>query len=397
MHMHMYHLLFGYEEIDICVRHLSCFFNLCRTEKLVYQPLCSIDGVGLRIRCSRSIAARLHPACRRRGIGLKTVRCGGLPVLLMRYRHRIGLALGLLLAVLIVRSGCGVLWQVRVEGNSSLPTAQILEQLSACGLRVGVSLDRDELDTREIENRMLRTTPELAWISVNIRGTVASVQVRELQSGHSAMGQEIVNLVADCDGIVESVRLLTGEVVVQAGQQVRKGELLISGVRDSTAQGFAVEGARGEVMARTTHTAVIQIPLEIEQKVYTGEEFCEKSLIFFEKSIKFSKKTGIMGVSCDTIYTMDTWTLPHGKELPLGVLTLRHRPYTVTLETRSEQQAYELALAQLQEVLRRDAKDALLLNKTVKCSYTQTHCVLVCEYSCLQNIAVPVPLEYAGG
>ena len=91
---------------------------------------------------------------------------------------------------------------------------------------------------------------------------------------------------------------------------------------------------------------------------------------------------------------MDTWTLPHGGELPLGVLTLRHRPYTLTLEKRTEQQAYELALAELQAVLKRDAKDALLLHKTVKCSYTQTHCILVCEYSCLRNIAVPVPLEY---
>ncbi len=394
--MRLYHLLLGYEEIDVCGRHVTCFFNLCRAEKLAYQPLRYIDGVGLRIRCGSMVAAALHPACRRRGIEIRTVRRGGFPMLLLRYRRRVGAAVGMLLAIALIRLGCGVLWQVRVEGNEALSREQIVAVLADCGLHVGMSLDRDRLDTREIENRMLRASPDLAWVSVNIRGTVADVQVRELQTGQSAIPTETVNLVAAYDGIVESVRLLTGEVVVEAGQEVRAGELLISGVRDSKTQGFSVIGARGEVMARTTHTEVIQIPYESEKKVYTGEEFREKTLIFFEKTIKFSKKTRIIGGSCDTIYTIDDWTLPGGKKLPIGIGTVRYLPYTLETERRSEQQAFSLAMSELEERLEAGAADALLLSKTVTCSYTDTHCILICEYSCLRNIAVSAPLLYEG-
>jgi similar to stage IV sporulation protein len=272
----------------------------------------------------------------------------------------------------------------------------VIEQLAAAGLSVGERLG-EEIDTREIENRLLRASPDIAWISVNLRGTVAEVQIREMQKEQSAVSSDKVNLVAAADGTVRSIRLLTGEAVVSAGQQVRAGELLISGVRDSSVHGFEVVGARGEVMAQTEHQKIVQIPLTVEEKVYTGDEKCEKSLFFFGKSIKFSKSTGIIGGSCDTIYTMEKWALPTGHALPLGWETVRYRPYGIKVRTRSQREAYALAMAELEQHLRGCADDALLLHKSVRVSYSDTYCTLVCDYTCLQNIAVPSPLLDAPG
>ena len=395
--MHIQYLLLGYEDIEVCPRHAACFFNLCRSTHTPYTPLPCVKGEAVRLRCRMRVASLLHKAALSRGIELCTIRCGGLPIVLHRYRCRAGLALGVLLAVLLLQLLGGRLWDVRVWGNSSVPTEQILDQLSQCGLRVGMSLDREEVDSREIENRLLRLSPDIAWVSVNIRGTVARVQIREMQSGESAMEEGLSNLVAAYDGVIESVRLLTGEVVVNVGQQVRAGELLISGVRDSVAQGFVVEGARGEVMAYTEHTEVVQIPLQIEEKVFSGEEICKKSIFFFGKSIKFSKNTGIIGGSCDTIYMMENWTLPTGETLPVGTEITTIRPYIMQTTTRTRQQAYDLALAELQGRLEKSAADALLLKKTVRVSDSETHCTLLCEYQCLRNIAVPLPLEYRPG
>ncbi|MBQ7338841.1 MAG: sporulation protein YqfD [Clostridia bacterium] len=394
--MRIHHYLFGYEDIEICSRHVACFLNLCRSAKWAYQPLSLGSGENACIRCTLVVAKQLRQACRSRGIEIRTVRKGGFPVLVYRYRLRAGLAVGMVLAALLIHAGCGVLWDIRVRGNRDISTETILGQLADCGLKIGMSLDEESLDSREIENRMLQASPDISWISVNIRGTVAEVQVRELQTGESAVDSDTVNLVASCDGIIESVHLLTGEVVVDVGQEVRAGELLISGVRDSDTQGFSVIGARGEVMARTNHTEIIQIPLESEEKVYTGEEKCEKSIFFFGKSIKFSKNTGIIGGSCDTIYTMENWTLPTGQSLPLGWEITRYLPYTIVTVQRTQREAYALAMAQLEQTLQQSAADALLLSKTVQVSYSQTHCTLVCEYSCLQNIAKPSPLAYSG-
>ncbi len=392
--MRIHHYLLGYEEIAVSQRHRACFLNVCRSTGWAYQPIGSEGEGEMLVRCRADVAARLRAACASRGIDIRTVRRGGLPLLLWRYRSRVGLLVGVLLAVLLVRVGCGVLWDVRVSGNVTLSDEAIVEQLQQCGLGVGSVLEKAP-DSREIENRMLRASPDIAWISVNIRGTVADVQIRELQKRQSAVDEEIVNLVASCDGTVESVRLLSGEVVVGVGQQVRAGELLISGVRDSGTHGFDVVGARGEVMARTEHTEIVQIPLQIEQKVYAEEQKSEKSLFFFGKSIKFSKNTGIIGGSCDTIYIMEKWTLPTGLTLPLGWETIRYQPYELRTVTRTRSEAYELACASLDARLKASAADALLLSKSVRVSYSETHCTLVCDYACLRNIAVPAPLLYS--
>ena len=80
-----------------------------------------------------------------------------------------------------------------------------------------------------------------------------------------------------------------------------------------------------------------------------------------------------------------------GISLPMGWQTVEHLPYTVQTVQRTQRQAYALAMAELERALTEQAADALLLSKTITVSYTDTHCVLQCVYSCLQNIAVPSP------
>ena len=389
--MRIQHFLLGYEDLEICSRHRTCFLNLCRSCKWAYLPLRTMDDEGTLVRCTLTVATPLRRACHNRGIGVRVMRRGGLPIWLHRYRMRAGLLLGVLVSAFLLYSLLGVVWDIRIHGNSTVSEEQIRAQLKDCGLQVGSSLRGEGIDCRELENRLLQSSPDISWVSVNLRGTVANVQVRERQVGQSAIAPENVNLVAACDGIVTSVRLLTGQVVVTPGQEVRRGELLISGVRDSTAHGYSVEGARGEVMAQTEHTEIVRIPLQEQQKVYTGEEKCKKSIIFFEKSIKFSKNTGIIGGSCDTIYKIEPWVLPNGVQLPVGYEITRYLPYTVQTVDRTHAQAYALAMAQMESILQNRASEALLLHKTLSVSYSDTHCTLVCEYRCLENIAVASP------
>ena len=98
-----------------------------------------------------------------------------------------------------------------------------------------------------------------------------------------------------------------------------------------------------------------------------------------------------MGGSCDTIYKIEPWTLPGGVTLPVGWAITQYLPYTMQPSERTRAQAYALAMAELEAMLQNRAQTALLLHKTVSVSYSETHCILVCRYRCLENIAVPSP------
>jgi similar to stage IV sporulation protein len=342
------------------------------------------------IRCLARRYAALACACEAAGIMLTLVRRAGLPFLLYRYRRRVGLAVGVLLSAVLLYLSTHVVWDVRVEGERGMDLAGIKRQLSACGLSVGTYIPR--LDTDEVESRLVTSSGDVAWVSVNRKGTVAYVQVRPLLRPEAVdSAGTTVNLVATSDGVVESVRLLAGDVVVKPGDVVRKGQLLIAGVRDIREDGFVLTEARGEVLARTTHTLTVEIPLTYEKKMYTGAGKTEKTLFFFGKAIKITKNAGIIGESCDIIKKMENFTLLGRRPLPISMETVQIRPYDMTTCTLTPEEAEVLAFEQLWQRLTLATANATLLSRRVKCEMTAEACRLVCTYTCLENIATPLP------
>jgi similar to stage IV sporulation protein len=146
------------------------------------------------------------------------------------------------------------------------------------------------LDTDTVERRVLTESDSVAWVSVNLRGCVAYVQIRPLLRPESARARQTTNLVAQCDGVIDSVRLIAGEAVVAPGELVRAGQLLVAGVRYSSAQGYTTVAAQGEVLARVEDTVNVFLPRQMSQNVYGETKILEKTLFFFRKIHKNYKK-----------------------------------------------------------------------------------------------------------
>ena len=144
-------------------------------------------------------------------------------------------------------------------------------------------------------------------------------------------------------------------------------------------------------MARTTHTLTLEIPLSYEKKVYTGEKKVEKTLFFFGKAIKVTKSTGIIGGNCDTIRKMEIYSLLGGAALPVSMETVEVRPFEMQTVTLTPDEAKRRAYEQLGRELTMATREAMLLSRQVECVITDKACVLTCTYTCLENIAVPLP------
>lgn len=395
--MRLEYVILGYCEFYVRAAHAVCFLNLCHEKGFLYQPVTAHDDEDTYCyRCRLAISSALLKHCAQCGIEVCNVIYGGLPRFFYRYRRRAGLAVGGLLACILVWLSCHVVWDVRIEAEGDVSHIHMREQLAVCGLSVGDWIP--DLETDEIESRLLTTSQGIAWVSINMRGTVAYVQIRPLLTPDEAGSNgETVNLVAGGEGIVESVRLMAGEVVVKPGDLVRKGQLLISGVRDVGVDGFALTEARGEVMARTTHTIRVEIPLSYEQKVYTGEKKREKTLFFFGKAIKVTKSTGIIGGNCDTIKRLEIYSLFGNAALPVSMETVEVRPYEMHTVNLAPDEAQKRAYEQLGRELTMATRDAMLLSRRVTCELTDEACVLTCTYTSLENIAVPLPFATESG
>ena len=376
----------GWCTLEARAADASAVLNLCMRYGMNYRHWKNMrDGECVRFEMTAYTASNFCRRCEEEGIPIHVVRRGGLPHLMYRYRHRVGLLIGGMLGLAIVIASSRVLWDIRISGNQSMTVRQVREELAASGLSVGMPLS--SLDTGEAEMRIQLDSEHISWVSINMSGTVAHVEIRERVPTPPKEPLLPANLIARCEGIVEELEVYAGIPVVQAGQAVQTGELLVSGLYDSQSVGWRVTRAAGRIMARTVHEFSVEIPLNYEEKSYLDEPIVKKTLIFFEKEIKLFKNSGILGESCDKISNVDSCTLGVGVSLPISLKTEYYLPYVYRTSTRDYAQAQTLAYYELERQISQALPDAMLLRKVITATLDENVFCLQCEVHCLENIA----------
>lgn len=428
----LYARVVGYRTLATDACHAAALLELCRRKCFSYHAFCTAEDGSVELTFTLWTARSVMESAAAWGIPLCTCRTGGLPTLGLRLLRRPGLLLGALVGVILLTLASRVVWDIRITGNETVSDRSIEETLAACGFGVGSSFANFRADVTE--NRILMADERLAWISINRRGTVAYVEVRERARTPVADPDTPADIVASIGGIIERVELEEGNVRVSAGQIVGEGDVLVSGLYDSIWEGIRYTHAKAEVFARTEREIVVSIPLSYEQKVYATDEkgtlldaYHEKSVIFFGKEIKFSKKTGNGEAFCDTISSVPAQDVPapgtprpenakcncvlhfpqnydtiESEDLlspvgsvgfPLSVRTTWYLPYTVTTATRTHAEAEELAYIELARQIASLPGGAEILQKTVTTHRTEDTFFLVCHLTAVENIGTTRPIE----
>ncbi len=323
--------------------------NLCGARDLSFWDLEWESPTAFTCRLSRKDWHTLRRAAKNLDCTLTVVRREGAPYFLGRFRHRTALMTGLVACGLGLFLGSFFIWDFAVEGNETVPTEQILRALEKNG--VGLGSFGLGLDGEDIRNHVLLDIPELSWIAVNVSGCRANVQVRERRPVPELVSKrEPANVVARRAGLVLKVRALDGVACVLPGTSVAEGQLLISGVEDTETVGARVLTGMGTVTARTWYSLDTAVPLQAEEKQYTGEEKLGISLIFGTHRVKFFRNSSIEGAEYDKITNRRPWSLL-GVPLPVTLVTEQYRFYETVSVEQSPAQAEKAAEAVLTEYL----------------------------------------------
>lgn len=382
--MNVSYFLMGYVRIMCDSENITALLNLCMHKDLPYSDF-EVTSRGFEMTFRLCVYKKLMREADRHGLSFSVVKKRGIPCFLARYRYRFGIFIGIVLAVAMIYSSRNFVWRIDVTGNKVLTTAEIKQALSQYGFGIGTYIP--SVNTDKIENRVLIDSDTISWISVNITGNTATVEVRERQKANGKGDYRPANVIAKKSGTVEEVMVYNGLVVANAGKFVNKGDLLISGIYDSAIVGFRHTRASGKIMARTVSEYYVEIPLEYESKRYTGGEIYDKYLNFFDYSINISKNYGKEGALYDKIYIVDNFSLPGGVVTPFEILTVKYLEYeTVTLR-RSAEEAEALAYFELSEQLSEMAEDTVILKKTVTPLVTERSYAIYCTVVAVEDIA----------
>ena len=322
------------------------------------------DSVSVRVREEDVRSAALVFASL--GIEAEIGERRGLPAVLAFCRERPGIPVGLLLIALWLRFSGGLVWDIRIEGNTKTPDAAILAELADLGFEIGTrwrGIDFDQLhaDYVAVQN-------DIAWLSVYMDGTVARVQVREMWAD-GVRGDRThtgANVVAAETGVIEEVNVFEGQAAVRAGDVIRPGEVAISGIVEKKDGGFRWEYAAGEVWASVAVPLSVEIPLERQEKRPTGEEKTAFAVKIFKKTIKLFGNYGFDPSTYDKIDIIGRVCLPDGTLLPVWVeKTVWQKTEAVTVTLCAEEAAEE-AMTEMRRLVREATEGGVLLEKSFR-------------------------------
>ncbi|MBR2717288.1 MAG: sporulation protein YqfD [Oscillospiraceae bacterium] len=324
---------------------------------------------------------RLGSVC---GAEISVLRRRGLAHFLRRFRKRLYLLLlplPFLIAFLWLSTR---IWEIRVEGNRTIPRGDILDALETAGVYPGVS--GLHLDNQRIRGRMQSMLSDLIWCTVQVRGSRARVIVRERRSPPELVDEALAREVAASrGGRVVRLRVLEGKAAVKKGDTVAEGDTLITGRLSDRQEEARLVHAMGSVDALTLREKTLALPALLAEKLPTGRETKGFALKIGDLRLIFHNESSISYGCYDKIQNEYPLRL-FGLALPVSVIRTVYREYLPVWREISAEEAEGLLRERLAAWLRKAAPKA----EPVRTDYlTEASGELICttlRAECLEDI-----------
>lgn len=359
------------------------FLNAASREKVNLWDISGSDGT-ITACVTRRGFKRLGRAAGAAGSQLVVVRKKGLPFLLSRYRRRKGILAGLLLFAGILYFFSCFIWSVEIHGNSRVSSAEITRALSASGIRPGAF--RLTLNLRRAENQTLIRLPDLSWLTVNLRGSTAFVEVRErVYPPEVVPAGEPCNIRAAQTGQILSIEAYEGMALLKKGDSVKKGDIIVSGVIEEKTGVLRLVHAKAAVTAKTERTLSAEAAFQTRVQKETGKVVTRRQLDLVgwlvPLSVQNAPKGNYVGTEEENFLTL------FGKKLPLGFRRHIYREVRSVPATLTKEQAAAKAVELLKKEEAVEFAGAKILSRGYKTEQGAAGVKVVGTYACIENIA----------
>lgn len=229
---------------------------------------------------------RLRPLLRETGCRVHVTARRGFPFFLGKLEKRKFFAIGLIGFLAGIYLLSSMVWQVRVEGNDTIPTYEILKAAKLQGIKPYQWKFRlKPMD--ELARDLHKDLPDLSWIGIEKQGTRIVIKVVEAARPEKRELLSPRHLVASKSAVITRVESTKGRPVVEPNRYVRKGDVLVSGIIGDEANKQVV-AAEGKVRGIVWYESQLEIPLVRQNKVYTGESFKRFYLVMGGRALQIT-------------------------------------------------------------------------------------------------------------
>lgn len=284
--------------------------------------------------------------CERFSLPCRILSRRGRDAMLRRLKRRGTLLAGALTFVAILSLFFSRIWliDVALTGDRSSDVRALEDALASLNITPGMA--KSAIDPSALEDALAAASPDFSFVGVEIQGVrllveaspaVPAPPLYELTSGR--------DLVARCDGVVESVSVLSGVACVKPGDTVVRGQTLIRGDERVTKEINRSIAALGTVVARTWYEGTASASLTYPEQIRTGRSSQSSELRLMNFAWRLSEGENYLSQDSEEEF------LPiGGLFLPLQIRrTTLYETHTRTLEADTDALKRQLALLAFSE------------------------------------------------
>lgn len=378
----------GSVSVSIKSFFLERFLNLCAQNDILIWDISYKENNTVTLKMSISGFKKIRKHAYKTFSEIKIEQKQGLPFAISRGKHRKGLYIGISAAVFLFFLMSSFIWKIDISGNDKIQNGEILSLLSECGVKEGAF--KFKINPQSVKDRILLKNDALSWIWVEIKGTRAIVSVREKKEAPKMYDKNTPsNIIAKRDALITGIAATNGEAVVREGDFVKKGDLLISGVLQSSVSGYKYINSLGVVKARTWYEKDITTPIEKNEFTKTSKKISKNTVNFFGFDVLLYHSDKIPFKFYDE--NEKVFAPSFGKNYPLGISFKKKTYFELERKKvkRSLKQAADEESAALKKQLDSEiGNDVSIVKKDAEYKKCENGNVYVkVTYECIEDIA----------
>lgn len=263
----------GYYVISIEGINIEKLLNTLIRNKINIYDVKRINSTKMEFKVDRKDFKEFKKIYRNSKFEVKVKQHIGLPFLAKRIYKYKGMWICAIISLVILMSTSLFVTDIYIQAPEGIDKASVRKELANAGVKPGVY--KKSIDRKEVRDHVMSKFDDIAYVSINVKGTNIFVTVtKKDESLQQKKETNYCNVIANKDGIIEKVIPRSGNQMVNPGDIVRKGDVLVSGANSKSMP---------EVWA-TTYYESKQVDSYIEQrKDRTGKKKTVYTFSFYDE------------------------------------------------------------------------------------------------------------------
>jgi len=320
----------GFLRITVSGKGTERFLNLCGYKNIVLWDIEKTES-GFELYISIKAFKELKDIVRKTKVKVVILHKEGLPFFVSTIQKRKLFLLGCMIAIFVWSISGYFLWDIKITGNYYITKEQIEDYLYQNDIHIG--MQKKKLDIEILEKSMRLTFPQIKWISGKLVGTTFMLDIKESENVEQIGIYEennSYNIVADTDGLIESIIVRKGIPKVKQGDMVTEGTVLVEGIvpvmnDDGTLREELAVKSDADILLRHTIQYQDSLPQKYVRKEYTGRTKKIPYIRFGETEVRFGKQSEY--IRSDKVINEKTFGMFEQLRLSVCWGTFIHREY----------------------------------------------------------------------